>query len=94
MQTIAVPEWKGLQPDYTTWMEKSAFIFLLTELDQNQFDFFCFPIPNGLKFYFYGASLVVQWLRIHLLMQGTWVRALVPEDPTCCRAAKPVRHNY
>ena len=30
-----------------------------------------------------GASLVAQWLRIHLLMQGTQVRALVREDPTC-----------
>ena len=28
-----------------------------------------------------GASLVVQWLRICLLMQGTRVRALVWEDP-------------
>ena len=27
-------------------------------------------------------------------MQGTWVRALVQEDPTCCGATKPVRHNY
>ena len=27
-------------------------------------------------------------------MQGTWVRALVQEDPTCRRAAKPMRHNY
>ena len=41
-----------------------------------------------------GASLVAQWLRIRLPMQGTWVRALVREDPTCCGAAKPVCHNY
>ena len=27
-------------------------------------------------------------------MQGTRVRALVREDPTCRGAAKPVRHNY
>ena len=40
------------------------------------------------------ASLVVQWLRIHLPMQGTRVRALVQEDPTCRGATKPVRHNY
>ena len=40
------------------------------------------------------ASLVVQWLRICLLMQGTWVRALVWEDPTCRGAARPVSHNY
>ena len=41
-----------------------------------------------------GASLVVQWLRICLLMQGTWVRALVWEDPTCRGATRPVSHNY
>ena len=41
-----------------------------------------------------GTSLVVQWLRIHLPMQGTRVRALVREDPTCHGATKPVRHNY
>ena len=41
-----------------------------------------------------GTSLVAQWLRIHLPMQGTRVRALVREDPTCRRATKPVRHNY
>ena len=41
-----------------------------------------------------GTSLVAQWLRIHLPMQGTRVPALVREDPTCRGATKPVRHNY
>ena len=41
-----------------------------------------------------GASLVVQCLRICLLMQGTWVRALTQEDPTCHGATKPMCHNY
>ena len=41
-----------------------------------------------------GASLVAQWLRICLPMQGTWVRALVWEDPTCHGATKPMHHNY
>ena len=40
------------------------------------------------------ASLVAQWLRICLPMQGTRVRALVWEDPTCRGATKPVSHNY
>ena len=40
------------------------------------------------------AFLVAQWLRIRLPMQGTRVRALVREDPTCRGAAKPVCHNY
>ena len=39
------------------------------------------------------ASLVAQWLRVCLLMQGTQVRALVWEDPTCRGAAGPVSHN-
>ena len=40
------------------------------------------------------TSLVAQWLRIHMPMQGTRVRALVREDPTCRGATKPVRHIY
>ena len=39
------------------------------------------------------TSLVAQWLRIRLPMQGTQVWALVQEDPTCHGATKPVRHN-
>ena len=41
----------------------------------------------------HGSSLVAQWLRIRLPMQGTWVRALVWEDPTCPGATRPVSHN-
>ena len=40
------------------------------------------------------ASLEVQRLRICLPMQGTRVRALVWEDPTCRGATRPVSHNY
>ena len=40
------------------------------------------------------TSLVAQWLRICLPIQGTRVRALVREDPTGHRATKPVHHNY
>ena len=39
-------------------------------------------------------SLVVQWLRICLTMQGTWVQSLVWKDPKCHRAKKPMPHNY
>ena len=31
----------------------------------------------------FQASLVVQWLRIYLPMEGTQVQYLVREDPTC-----------
>ena len=41
-----------------------------------------------------GASLVAQWLRVCLPMQGTRVRALVWEDPTCRGATRPMSHNY
>ena len=41
-----------------------------------------------------GTSLVAQWLRICLPMQGTRVRSLVREDTTCRRATKPMCHNY
>ena len=41
-----------------------------------------------------GTTLVAQWLRIRLPMQGTRVWALGREDPTCRGATKPVRHNY
>ena len=40
------------------------------------------------------ASLVAQWLRICPPVQGTRVRALVREDPTCRGATGPVSHNY
>ena len=37
--------------------------------------------------------MVVQWLRIRLSMQETWVRSLIWEDSTCHVATKPVL-NY
>ena len=40
------------------------------------------------------SSLVVQWIRNCLPMQGTRVQFLVWEDPTCCGAAKPMSQNY
>ena len=49
---------------------------------------------TDLKTVHLGASLVAQWLRICLLMQGTWVRALVWGDPPCRGATRPVSHNY
>ena len=53
--------------------------------------------PGKKSYYSRGsdrASLVAQWLRIRLPMQGTRVRAMVREDPTCRGATKPVHHNY
>ena len=55
-------------------------------------NFFLFFNPNSEIIF--RASLVAQWLRICLPMQGTRVRALVWEDPTCRGATRPVSHNY
>ena len=51
-------------------------------------------VGGGSKKILLWASLVAQWLRVRLPMQGTWVRALVWEDPTCHGATRPVSHNY
>ena len=56
-------------------------------------------MPTGVhninfQMFMFGASLVAQWLRVRLPMQGTRVRALVWEDPTCRGATRPVSHNY
>ena len=52
------------------------------------------PLYKKIKKIKKRASLVAQWLSVCLPMQGTRVRALVWEDPTCHGAAGPVSHNY
>ena len=42
----------------------------------------------------WGTSLVVQWLRNHLPMQGTSIQSLVWEDTTCRGATTIVCHDY
>ena len=49
---------------------------------------------SSFKKKYHRASLVAQWLRVCLPVQGTRVRALVWEDPTCHGATRPVSHNY
>ena len=61
---------------------------LLREVSPNFFFENSYQVPVS------RASLVPQWLRIHLPTQGTWVRTLVWEDSTCRGATKPVHHNY
>ena len=53
-----------------------------------------FNIQICYKSHPFRSSLVAQWLRIRLPMQGTQVQSLVQEDPTSRRTTKPVRHNY
>ena len=68
---------------------KKPIVFLYTSNEQLKTDIKTIAFKMHMR-----ASLVVQWLRICLLMQGTRVRALVWEDPTCHGAAGPVSHNY
>ena len=53
-----------------------------------------FGWQSSLSKMLFGTSMEVQWLRIHLPMQGTPVRALVQEHLACRRAAKAMHHNY
>ena len=76
--------------------------FLFKIISSISFSFF-FLTEFQNKFYFLGtishfkkgawASFVVQWLRIHLAIQGTTAIFLVQEDLACHRAAKPVCHS-
>ena len=66
------------------WEKLSLIIYLIT----SYFFFYAY-----LK-YIERASLVAQWLRVCLPMQGTWVRSLVWEDSTCHGASKPMSHKY
>ena len=59
----------------------------------NFFTLYCIPISIFPFQLYWGTSLVVEWLRVCLPVQGTGVRALVREDPTRHRAAGPTRHN-
>ena len=49
---------------------------------------------HDFKKYIHRTSLMVQWLRIHLPMQGTQVWSLVWKDPTCRRETEPLYRNY
>ena len=54
-------------------------------LGKGPFNQIAFLIPKREQLYRRtGTSLVVQWLRICLPMQGTRVQSLVWEDSTCC----------
>ena len=49
------------------------------------------PVPIRIS---YRTSLVAQWLRICLSVQGTQVPSLVWKDPTGLGATDPVHHKY
>ena len=57
-------------------------------------DYYPSLLHNHKKIKTVWTSLMVQWLRIRLPIQGTRVRSLVREDPTCRGATKHASHNY
>ena len=57
-------------------------------------DFSVVAVETVLKISKLRASLVVQWLRIRLAMQGTRVQSVMREDLTCHRATQPTHYNY
>ena len=98
--TICPPNWTKTcrMAETLIWQIKWICIVLKyhTFLELRSYCLFWFPswwVGQSIRWQL-GASLVAQWLRICLPMQGTWVRALVWEDPTCHGAAGPVSHNY
>ena len=41
-----------------------------------------------------GASLVIQWQRIHLPLQEIWVQSVIWDDPIGLGATKLMHHDY
>ena len=74
-----------------TWMQLE--IIILSEIRNRKTNTIWYHSYVESKMW-HRASLVAQWLRIHLPMQEKRVQALVREDPTCRGATKPVCHNY
>ena len=62
------------------------FIQSLSRLQWHYFFFFFFRNRETHSW----ASLVVQWIRINLPMQGIWIQSPVQEDSTCCEATEPM----
>ena len=80
---------------YNTFLTRNpAYGFLEKERKKNFLRRLNLYVRCSFESWYRGTSLVVQWLRTRLPMQGTQVRALVWRDSTCCGATKPVRHNY
>ena len=75
--------WEGLLPRGRSSNLLSIFCIFLNLVDEKWY----------LNLIFFWTSLVVEWIKICLPMQGTQVWSLVWEDLTCRRATKPVCHN-
>ena len=74
------------------WAKNNLEEIVLEKLDIHMQNNESGPLPYTTQKINSRTSLVAG--RICLPMQGTRVRALVWEDPTCHGATKPMRHNY
>ena len=83
----------GIFQIYTFWFPLQFFSFLLNFTIGSKEKIGC-TFNTLLGNLLSRTSLVAQWLRIHLPMQGTLVGALVWEDPTCHGTTRPVCHKY
>ena len=79
---------------FNSWMDKQTVVPLNTEILFSNKKKWAIKPQKTWKNLKHRASLVAQWLRVCLPMQGTRVRALVWEDPTCRGATRPVSRNY
>ena len=80
--------------NHTTGYKNQVLGKFIISFDSTRFKYNVLIEWSRFKTQILRTSLVAQWIRIHLPMQGTQVRALVREDPTCRGATKLVRHNY
>ena len=91
--------WKNQEHRELTWSLK---LCCLEDNRSNAFLNFKQRGPHGQRHFIHsggireeiGTSLVVQWIKICLPMQGTWVQSLVGEDPTGHGITKPMHHKY
>ena len=74
-------------------------IIKISILPKPSYRFHTIPIKIAMALFFFffrnrethsWASLVVQWIRINLPMQGIWIQSPVQEDSTCCEATEPM----
>ena len=94
IDTIAGWVDKCFKIDWSNNKSKIEFSFLYQTFPMSKRNILTPESQSSIRKGRWGASLVAQWLRVCLLMQGTRVRVLVWEDPTCRGATRSVSHNY
>uniref|UniRef100_A0A8C9B9K5 Reverse transcriptase domain-containing protein n=1 Tax=Phocoena sinus TaxID=42100 RepID=A0A8C9B9K5_PHOSS len=70
-----------------------AFLYTNDEKSESEIEK-ALPFTTATKRIKYRVSLVAQWLRVCLPVQGTQVRSPVREDPTCHGAAGRMSHGH